>query len=89
MEISQFQSFKELITTPVRENEYNQILQMIERIYSTSFESQIWIGAIIDFLNDNRTGKQYDEYYLSPDYDWNTRRFAYRFISTEEDMHIQ
>lgn len=86
MEINQFNSFKELVSTPVNENEYNQILQMKEEIYNTSFENQIWIEVILEFLNGNQNDKCYEEYYLRPDFSWNTRRYTYRFISTQEDM---
>lgn len=86
MEITQFKSFKELISTPVSESEYNQILQIIEEIYNKSFENQIWIGVILDFLNDNKEDKYYDEYYLTPDFSYGSRKYTYRFISTEEDI---
>ena len=86
MEISQFKSFKELILTPVNENEYNQILQMIEEIYNTSFQNQVWMGVILDFLNDNKEDKIYSEYYLTPDFSYGTRKYTYRFISTQEDI---
>lgn len=86
MEMYQFKSFKELISTPVNENEYNQILQMIEEIYNTSFQNQVWMGVILDFLNDNKEEKFYSEYYLTPDFSYGTRKYTYRFISTQEDI---
>ena len=88
MEINQFKSFQELISTPVNESEYNQIMQMIEEIYNTSFQNQTWIGIILDFLNyqENKENKYYEEYYLTPDFSYGTRRYTYRFISTREDM---
>lgn len=86
MEMYQFKSFKELISTPVSESEYNQILQMIEEIYNTSFQNQVWMGVILEFLNNNNEGKYYSEYYLNPDFSYGTRRYTYRFISTEEDI---
>ena len=86
MEISQFKSFKELISTPVRESEYNQIQQMIEEIYNTSFINQVWMGVILEFLNDNQDDKYYNEYYLTPDFSYGTRKYTYRFISTQEDI---
>lgn len=86
IEMNKFKSFQELISTPVSESENSQIIQMIEKIYNTSFNNQVWIEAILDYLNDNKTEKQYEEYYLTPDFSWNTRKYTYRFISTEEDM---
>ena len=86
MDLTQFRSFKELISTPVSEGEYNQILQMIEEIYNTSFDNQTWIGVILEFLNDNTNDKYYSEYYLTPDLSYGTRKYTYRFISTEENM---
>lgn len=86
MEMNQFKSFRELTSTPLNESEYYQVLQMLEEIYNTSFENQIWIGVILDFLNDKKSEKQYSEYYLTPDFGFGTRRCTYRFISTEEDM---
>ena len=52
MDLTQFRSFKELISTPVSENEYNQVIQMIEEIYNTSFQNQVWMGVILEFLNE-------------------------------------
>ena len=86
MEIWQFKSFKELISTPVKESEYNQIQQMIEEIYNTSFINQVWMGVILEFLNDNQDDKYYNEYYLTPDFSYGTRKYTYRFISTQEDI---
>ena len=86
MELKQFKSFQELILNPVSESEYKEIQQLIDKIYKTSFENQIWIEAILDFLNDNKNEKKYNEYYLRPDFSWDTRKNTYRFISTEEDM---
>lgn len=86
MDLTQFKSFKELISTPVSESEYNQILQMINEIYNTSFHNQIWIGVILEFLNDNQEDQYYGEYYLTPDFSYGTRKYTYRFISTQEDM---
>jgi len=86
MELTQFKSFKELISTPVSENEYNQILQMIEEIYNTSFENQVWMGVILEFLNDNQDDKFFSEYYLTPNLSYGTRKYTYRFISTQEDI---
>ena len=86
MEMYQFKSFKELISTPVSESEYNQILQMIEEIYNTSFQNQVWMGVILEFLNDNQDDKFYSEYYLTPDFSYGTRKYTYRFISTQEDI---
>jgi len=86
MELTQFRSFKELISTPVSESELTKILQMIDEIYNTSFENQTWIGVILEFLNDNENEKQYNEYYLTSDFSYGTRKYTYRFISTEEDI---
>lgn len=84
--MNQFRSFKELISTPVNEFEYPQILQMMQEVYNTILPSQTWIAAILDFLNDNKEGKYYNEYYLTPDFSCGTREYVYRFISTEGDM---
>lgn len=86
MEMYQFKSFKELISTPISESEYNQIPQMIEEIYNTSFQNQVWMGVILEFLNDNQDDKFYSEYYLTPDFSYGTRKYTYRFISTQEDI---
>jgi len=86
VEMYQFKSFKELISTPVSESEYNQILKMIEEIYNTSFQNQVWMGVILEFLNDNQDDKFYNEYYLTPDFSYGTRKYTYRFISTQEDI---
>ena len=59
---------------------------MIEEIYNTSFQNQVWMGVILDFLNDNKEDKIYSEYYLTPDFSYGTRKYTYRFISTQEDI---
>ena len=86
MEISQFKSFKELMSTPLIEKEQEQVKKIVEEIYNTSFENEIWIGIILEFLNGNQGDKCYGEYYLKPDFGWDTRRCTYRFISTQVDM---
>lgn len=86
MALTQFRSFKELISTPVSESEYNQIMEMIEEIYNTSFQNQVWMGVILEFLNDNKDYKFYNEYYLTPDFSYGTRKYTYRLISTQEDI---
>ncbi len=40
----------------------------------------------MDFLNNNKEEKYYNEYYLTPSGSYGTRKYTYRFISTEEDM---
>ena len=86
IELKDFNSFKELISTPVNENERVQVLEFMNEIYNTSLQNQVWIGMIIDFLNDNNEGKYYNEYYLTPEGSYGTRKYTYRFISTENDM---
>lgn len=86
MDLTQFRSFKELISTPVSESAHSQIMEMIEEIYNTSFQNQVWMGVILEFLNDNKDYKFYNEYYLTPDFSYGTRKYTYRFISTEEDI---
>lgn len=86
MEMNQFRSFQELISTPVIESELNQILQMIEEIYNTSFQNEVWMGVILEFLNDNKDDKFYSEYYLTPDFSYGRRKYTYRFISIQEDI---
>jgi len=84
--MNQFRNFKELISTPVSEIEYGQVTQIIQEVYNTIFENQVWIGAILDFLNGNKEEKHYSEFYLTPDFSYGTRKCTYRFISTEGDM---
>ena len=86
LEISQFKSFKELMSTPLIGKEQEQVKKIVEEIYNTSFENEIWIGIILEFLNGNQDDKCYEEYYLRPDLGWDTRRCTYRFISTQVDM---
>lgn len=86
--MNQFRSFKELISTPVSDSEYQQIVQMMEEVYNTSFPNQVWISAILDFLNDNKDEKYYSEFYLTPDFSDGRRTCTYRFISTDGDMPI-
>lgn len=86
MSINEFKSFNELMTTPVSERNYNQLQQIIEEVYNKSFENQVWIGVILDFLNGNQVGEFYNEYYLTPDFSYGTRKSTYRFISTQEDI---
>lgn len=86
MDLTQFRSFKELISTPVSESAHSQIMEMIEEIYNTSFQNQVWMGVILEFLNDNKDYKFYNEYYLTPDFSYGTRKYTYRFISTQEDI---
>lgn len=84
MEIEQFDSFKELIEAAIKYKN-PEILQIIDEIYNTSFTNEVWIGQIIDFLNDNDEEKCYNECYLTPFGSYGTRKYTYRFISTEED----
>ncbi|MBE6154728.1 MAG: hypothetical protein E7163_04070 [Firmicutes bacterium] len=86
MELIEFNSFDELVTTKP-ENEEAKLLryELLEKIYKTSYKNAKWIGLIIDFLNANDEGKYYSEYYLTPDFSYGTRKYTYRFISTEED----
>ena len=86
MELTQFNSFKELISTPVNESEHKEILRMINEIYYTSYSNEVWIGVILDFLNDNNEDKYYNEYYLEPERSYKTRKCMYHIISTEENL---
>jgi len=87
MNLMQFNSFKELISAkPENEETKLQKYDMLTKIYNTNYQNQIWIGLILDFLNDNEEGKYYSEYYLTPSGSYGTRKHTYRFISTEEDM---
>ena len=53
------------------------------KIYDTSYQNKVWINLILDFLNDNDEEKYYSEYYLTPSGSFGTRKYTYRFISTE------
>lgn len=86
MELTQFNSFKELISTPVNESEHKEILRMKDEIYYTSYSNEIWIGVILDFLNNNNEDKYYSEYYLNPEGSYKTRKCMYHIISTQEDI---
>ena len=87
MGLIQLNSFKELISVkPENEETKLQRYDMITKIYNTSYQNQVWIGLILDCLNDNEEGKYYSEYYLTPSGSYGTRKYTYRFISTEEDM---
>jgi len=84
MKLKDFSSFKHLASKQNTAEETDQIIQLINEILNTSYTSEIWIGQIIDFLNNNDEDKDYGEYYIKPD-DYGTRKFTYRFISTEKD----
>jgi len=86
MELKQFNSFKELISAQLSDGENAEISQIIAEIYNTSYSNEVWIGLILDFLNDNNNEKYYSEYYLNPEGSFGTRKYTYRFISTEEDV---
>ena len=87
MELIQFNSFKELeAANPENEEIKLQRYDMLCKIYNTSYQNQVWIGLILDFLNDNEEEKYYSEYYLTPSGSYGTRKYTYRFISTEKDM---
>lgn len=82
-----FNSFNELISvTPENEEIKLQRYDMLAKIYNTSYQNQVWISLILDFLNDNNKEKYYSQYYLTPSGSFGTRKYTYRFISTEEDM---
>lgn len=87
MKLEQVNSFKELnsIKPENDETKINQ-QQLLYEILSTSYKNEVWIGLIIDFLNDNDENKEYKEYYLKPYGSLGTRKYTYRFISTDEDM---
>ena len=65
-----------------------ETFELINQIFNTSLSNEKWVGAILDFLNDNNQNKYYSEYYLRPEGSYGTRKYTYRFISTEEDMPV-
>ncbi len=85
MKIEDFKSFNELISTPVDDCKYRQAKELIDDIYNKSLDNQVWISVILSYLN-NGNEENYNEYYLTPDLSYGTRKYAYRFISKEEDM---
>lgn len=86
IDIRQFSSFKELVASSINGSDSAEILQLTEKIFNTSYPNQIWIGEILDFLNNNNEGKEYSEYYLESDGNYGTRNGIYRIISSNEDI---
>lgn len=86
MDIKNFNSFKELVSTPVSESEYPEKIRIIDEIFNSSYQNQEWINVILCFLNNNNQNKSFGEYYLEPDDNRKKRKYTYRFISTKEDL---
>lgn len=86
MNISDFSNFKDLLSRPVNDSEYTQIIKIINDIYNTSYNNEVWINVILTFLNGGNYDFEFNEYYLTSDLSYGTRKHTYRFISKEEDM---
>ena len=87
MNLEQVNSFKQLNSIKPENNETKtEKQQLLCEILGTSYKNEIWIGLILDFLNDNDENKEYKEYYLKPYGSLGTRKYTYRFISTDKNM---
>ena len=90
MKLIQVNSFKELISVkPENEETKLQRYDMLTKIYNTSYQNQVWIGLILDFLNDNEEGKYYSEYYLAPSGSYGTRKLLIDLFLLKKICRVQ
>ena len=88
MELTQINSFKELVSSPVNEREKFEVSKIINEILNSTATNNEWIKMILDYLNDNDKDNHYNHYYFSHKDSGGARKGNYHIISTEEDLPI-
>jgi len=86
MELTQINSFKEFVSSPVNNREKYEVSIIINQILNSTDSNKVWLEMILDFLNNNDENKHYSQYYFPHKESDENRKGNYHLISTKEDL---